>query len=367
MRRISRSISLPIVASLLALAGYWLIAPGSVLVEDGAGLMTEAERGFLARYHDRLLASHDIDYRVVTARGLGDINQAAVARFEALAGNLRSETGRGLLLVIDADQDLVRLEVSYALEGVFPDAFVAYVERRQMVPFFARGRVADGILATTELIVTRAQNAAANAGFEAEAWGAGSGGAVSGGGGATATARLGAGPAPAGTNNAGPAPAGTNNAGPAPAGTNNAGPVPAGRSPGATLAAYIAAMAEHNADPSLDIYTAETRRMLSQWVVTRAQMDSVVKAYRRCHPEPPRQALGGGRAVIRYPPAERACAPWFFARCGAAWALDLTMMQRAIRFNHDNHWRLDPGVEHPYGFAFEDWRFDQHGFPRIPK
>jgi uncharacterized protein len=342
VRRISRSISLPIAALLLALAGYWLIAPGSALVEDGAGLMTEAERGFLARYHEGLLASHDIDYRVVTARGLGDINQAAVARLEALAGSLRSETGRGLLLMIDADQDLVRLEVSYALEGVFPDAFVAYVEQRQMVPFFARGRVADGILATTELIVTRAQTAAANAGFEGEAWVAGSGG-----GGATAAARLGADPAPAGT--------------------KNAGPVPAGRSPGATLAAYIAAMADHNADPSLDIYTAETRRMLSQWVVTRAQMDNVVKAYRRCHPEPPRRAPGGGRAVIRYPPAERGCAPWFFERSGAAWALDLTMMQRAIRFNHDNHWRLDPGVEHPYGFGFEDWRFDQHGFPRIPK
>ena len=49
MRRISRSISLLIAALLLALAGYWLIAPGPVLVEDGAGLMTEAERGFLAR------------------------------------------------------------------------------------------------------------------------------------------------------------------------------------------------------------------------------------------------------------------------------------------------------------------------------
>ncbi len=43
------------------------------------------------------------------------------------------------------------------------------------------------------------------------------------------------------------------------------------------------------------------------------------------------------------------------------------MMQRAIRFNHDNYWRLDPNVEHPYGFGFEDWRFDRHGFPRIPK
>ena len=312
------------------------------LVEDGAGLMTEAERGFVARYHDRLLAGHDIDYRVVTAHGLGDINQAAVARFEALAGRRRSETGRGLLLVIDADQDLVRFEVSYALEGVFPDAFVAYVEQRQMVPFFAGGRVADGILATTELIVTRAQNAAANAGFEDETWLAGSGG-----GGATATARLGAGPAPAGT--------------------TDAGPVAAGHSPGETLAAYIAAMADRNTDPELDIYTAETRRMLGQWVVTRAQMDNVVKTYRRCHPEPARLAPGGGRAVIRYPQAARRCAPWFFERKGGGWALDLTMMSRAVRFNHDNTWRLDPDVEHPYGFAFEDWRFDQYGFPRIPK
>jgi uncharacterized protein len=346
--RISRSISLLIAALLLALAGYWLIAPlpDSELVEDGAGLMTEAERGFLARYHDRLLAGHDIDYRVLTARGLGDVNQAAVARFEEIAQDLRSETGRGLLLVVDAEQDLVRLEVSYALEGVFPDAFVAYVEERQMVPFFERGRVADGILATTELIVTRAQNAAANAGFESEAWIAGSGGA-----GATTAANLDA--------NLG--------AGPAPVQPTNQAPVSPGRSPGETLAAYLTAMADRNADPNLDIYTAETRRMLSQWVVTRAQMDNLVKTYRRCQPGSLRLSPGDARAVIRYPQAARHCAPWFFERDGAAWALDLTMMQQAIRFNHDNYWRLDPSVAHPYGFAFEDWRFDRHGFPRIPK
>jgi uncharacterized membrane protein YgcG len=72
-----------------------------------------------------------------------------------LAATSHSGTCRGLLLVIDADQ--VRLEVGYTLEGVLPDAFAAYVEHRQMVPFFERGRVADGILSTTELIVTRAQ------------------------------------------------------------------------------------------------------------------------------------------------------------------------------------------------------------------
>ena len=41
-----------------------------------------------------------------------------------------------------------------------------------MVPFFERARVADGILATTELIVTGAQRATAEAGVEAGTLGA---------------------------------------------------------------------------------------------------------------------------------------------------------------------------------------------------
>ncbi len=357
MRPMSRSISLAVAALLFALAGaLWLLGRDSEtgLVEDGAGLMTREQRAFVAEYHDTLLRDHDIDYRVVTARGLGDINRAAVARFEALAGTGRSRTGRGLLLVVDAEADLVRLEVGYALEGAFPDAFVAYVERRQMVPFFERARVADGILATTELIVTRAQRAAAQAGlgasaeagFEGEAWIAGSGGA-----GATAPAHLGAGlQAPAREETA----------------AVPAGPTPVGRTPAETLAAYFAAMGARNADPGLDIYTPETRRMLEGWVMTPAQMDNLVKTYRRCHGEPTRRGPDGRLAVIRYPPGARACAPWFFRRVGGAWALDLTMMQRALRFNHSNYWRFDMSAQHPYRFAFDDWAFDRHGFPRIP-
>ncbi len=67
--------------------------------------------------------------------------------------------------------------------------------------------------------------------------------------------------------------------------------------------------------------------------------------------------------MIRYPVEDRACAPWFFRRDGADWRLDLTMMQRAIRFGRTNAWRFAPGVEHPYRFAFTDWTFDRHGFP----
>ncbi len=220
-----------------------------------------------------------------------------------------------------------------------------------MVPFFERARVADGILATTELIVTRAQRAAAQAGFgagfEDEAWIAGSGGA-----GATATARLVAGPQAAAREDA-------------PAREQTAA-VPAGRTPAETLAAYFAAMDACNADPDLDIYTPETRHMLEGWVMTPAQMDNLAKTYRRCHGEPARLGPDGRLAVIRYPPGERACAPWFFARLGGAWALDLTMMQRALRFNHSNYWHFDMSAQHPYRFAFDDWAFDRHGFPKQP-
>ena len=113
--------------------------------------------------------------------------------------------------------------------------------------------------------------------------------------------------------------------------------------------------------------TPETRAMLRGWTITPAQMDSVVKTYRRCTPEPARIGGDGRLAVIRYPIAQRACAPFFFQRIGGAWALDLTMMQRAIRFGRSNAWRFDHAAEHPYRFAFTDWRFDQNGFPSRAK
>jgi uncharacterized protein len=339
MRPISISISLAAIL-LAGLAGYWLLAgkAGPALVVDDAGLMSDAQRIRLAEYHAYLLDDHGIDYRVVTTPEAGDINVFAVERFEALGVGSRSEGARGLLLVIDPDRNQVRLEVGYALEGVFPDAFIGYVEQRQMVPFFQAGRVADGILAATELIVTRAQRAAANAGFEGEAWMAGSGGA-----GATSEARLGEGwqnpVAEAG------------------------GAAEAGGTPEETLGRYLAAMAARDGSPGLGIYTPETRRMLQDWVMTPAQMTNVAKAYGNCQAEPARLGPAGRLAVIRYPAAERQCAPWFFRRVDGTWALDLTMMQTVIRFGRTNAWHFDLAATHPYDFAFEDWRFASKGFP----
>ena len=308
------------------------------LVHDEARLLTNEQVRNLGEHHHYLAADHGIDYRVVTGRGFGDIDRHAIETFANLGIGETAEAQRGLLLIVDAGAGLVRLEVGYGLEGVFPDAFVAYVQARQMVPFFRAARVADGILATTELIVDRVQRAKTGGGYEGEVWFAGSGG-----GGAKSKAEIGAGYerlAPSAT-----------------------APSRAGRSPAETLAAYLAAMAAHDAAADSPLYTPETRVMLSGWLMTRAQMDNVVKTYRGCGVATERRDAADTLAVLRYSIEDRQCSPWFFRRAGNDWQLDLTMMQKAIRFGRDNSWRLLPGAPHPYEFAFDDWRFDGNGFP----
>lgn len=318
----------------------------TTLVYDDAGLMSPIQRDFLATFHGFLLDDYDIDYRVVTVKGAADIDGYAIQRFEDLFANSRSGTGRGLLLVVDPVLDRVRLEVAFALEGDFPDAFIAYIENRQMVPFFRKKRIADGILASTELIIDRAQRAAATAGLDTEPSATESGGA-----GAAATARIGEGaetiPKPP----------------PAPPAAAQQTPRPA-RTPTQALQAYFDTMSARNTDPDLPFYTPGTRQMLRGQTVTRAQMDFVVKTYRRCRAEPKLTSPDGQLAVLRYPVAQHACAPFFFQKIDGDWALDLTMMQQAIRFGRSNAWHFDPSVDHPYRFGFADWRFDKNGFPK---
>jgi len=336
---------LTVVGALLAgamAAGALYLSSGAAspaeVVVDRIGLMSADERAFIARYHRLLLADHDIDYRVLTASDPGDINQVSHRAFGSLEVGRSSATGRGLLLVIDPRADRVRVEVAAALEGIFTDAFVAYLEHRQMVPFFESGRIAAGILATTELIVARAQEAAAGRALDTR-----NGESVSLGGGAAAAARIGAGPDRTRT--------------------RDGSQVAPEATPEATVAAYLAAMAARNPRPDLAVYSEESRRMLGSWTVTPAQMDSVVRTYRGCAGGEVRYGNGSDLAVVRYPPTARGCSPWFLRREGGRWTLELAAAQRLLRFNHRNQWRMPDPDGHAYAFAFADWRFDRHGFP----
>jgi uncharacterized protein len=324
---------------LVSRAGPWQEARAATrTVGDGASLLTPEQRRSIGMHHDLLLHDHGIDYRIETVRAVGDLDRWANRRFAELGVGGRSEAGRGLLLVIDAEQDLVRLEVGRALEGVLPDVFVAYVEQRQMEPFFRAGRIGDGILAATELLVGRVLEAAESGELASAPAAEGSAGA-----GARAPAAIGRGAEP----------------------DAHSGPeVPAADSPEDAVAAYLRAMAGRNGQPDLDLYSRATRTMLAGRVLTAAQMDNVARAYRACRAEPARIDVSGERAVVRYPPPERLCAPWLLVREDARWRLDLATASRAIRFGRSNAWHFDAGAPELYAFAFQDWSFDGHGFPR---
>jgi uncharacterized protein len=305
-------------------------------VTDAAGLLTPEQQRQIALHHDVLLRDHDIDYRVDVAPQAGELLAYGVGRFAVLGVGSRSASGRGLLLVLDPARDRVRLEVGQDLEGVFTDAFVAYLEQRQMVPFFRAGRVADGVLATTELVVTRAQEAERNAGFSPPA----RQGAA--GGGAETRAAIDEGPD----------------------GRFRSGPdVAARETPQATVEAYLEAMRARNGNAGLDLYSAATRDLLENWVMTPAQMDAVARSYQRCRADAPRVGDAGRRAVIRYPADARQCSPWFLVVEDGRWRLDLVTAQQVVRFGSGNAWHFAPGAEHPYAFAFADWRLDRNGFP----
>jgi uncharacterized protein len=302
-------------------------------VLDATGLLTPEERSSIAAQHELLLRDYDVDYRIEIAPGVADLSRHAAMRFAELEVGSSSRAGHGLLLLLDPEHDRVRLEVGQRLEGVFTDAFVAYLEERQMVPFFRAGRVADGILAATELVVTHAERSGP---FD------GSGARNSAGGGAARAAALGAGPDE----------------------RFRSGPeVDARNTPEATLVAYLEAMRSRNGEAALDLYTPESRAMLRGRVVTPGQMDAIAAAYRRCHVETTRIADDGRRAVVRYPADERACAPWFLVRQGDRWRLDLVTSQRSIGFGARNAWHFAPAPDDAYAFAFSDWRLDRNGFP----
>lgn len=138
----------------------------------------------------------------------------------------------------------------------------------------------------------------------------------------------------------------------------------ASNDPRAVLAAYREAMDRRNGSPELSIYTEETRAFLRQWTVTPAQMDNEAKNLAAC----PTGTLKvrAEHAVLRFPVSSRQCPPYFFRIEDGEWRLDLTMMSKAIRFNHRNQWHFDRQYHlenEPYMFAFSDWRLDRHGFP----
>ncbi len=125
---------------------------------DYAGVLRHYEEG-AHRYLERIASRFHVEALVVSVPTL-----PANHGIETLAVDLvnhwrigASHQGRGLLLLLVEDIKQVKLEVSYALEDVFTDAFSGYVEDLQLGPYYRAGDVGTGLIAVMEMLEQRAQ------------------------------------------------------------------------------------------------------------------------------------------------------------------------------------------------------------------
>jgi hypothetical protein len=102
-----------------------------------------------------------IDVRVATRRAAAaDLAVLAERLFDALGAGDRTPTG-GVLILLETVAGRARIEVSYSLEGVFPDAVVAALARDQLVPYASHRAAGMAVMDVVHFLRDRALDAIA--------------------------------------------------------------------------------------------------------------------------------------------------------------------------------------------------------------
>jgi hypothetical protein len=103
-----------------------------------------------------------IDLRVVTIPGAGeDISSLAERLFRERGVGSAAPRG-GVLLVLDPTRSQARIEVSYSLEHVYPDAITARLTREQLVPYASYHMVGMGVMDVLHFLKDKALDAVAS-------------------------------------------------------------------------------------------------------------------------------------------------------------------------------------------------------------
>lgn len=255
----------------------------------------------------------------------------------------RSRGNRGLLLVVAEAERQVRLEVSYGLEGMLTDAFVSYVEHEQMIPYFQRGRLGEGIEATVELVAGRVYERILGRSYDPSLAQPGDiGGYRSGGAGAETEVPLDGGDSPV----------------PEPATDPLRARFAAQATPQAAWARFLELNRRRIKATDLGIYDDRARAIVGR-TNSNAGQDHIAGLY---SDESYTIRVEGDRAAVVFlDDSNHLLAPWFFHRTAEGWQLDGSMYPDVIGYNHRNQWFFRRR-DHPYMFAFEDFSFDRHGF-----
>jgi uncharacterized protein len=228
------------------------------IIIDDAYVVLDNDK-IMAQYRDfnqHLLDDFDIDFRTITTESEEDIDLFANRAFNRLQKESRSTSGKAILMVINPVQDKVRLEVSMALEPVYTDAFISYIERKGFVPYFRNDTIADAIYMASELISDRAYDAQAGKEFMAPMK------SKSIGAGAKTKAHIGK----------------TNLHEKKGANVTTS----SHDTPMDVLKKYLVSLKSHNTNPNLDIYTNATKSFFSKHTVTEVNQNNEIRFLTPC-------------------------------------------------------------------------------------
>ncbi len=319
---------------------------GNIIIDDALVVLdNDKVMKQYREFNQHLLDSFDIDFRTITTNDEGDIDLFANREFKRLQEKSRSHSGKAILMVINPLQDKVRLEVSMALEPVYTDAFVSYIERKGFVPYFRNDTIADTIYMATELISDRAYEAQRGKAFmppmQSKSIGAG----------AKTKADI-------GKKNLHEKKG------------DNVLSLGSDR-PMEVLKKYLASLKAHNSNPNLDIFTDATKAFFAKHTVTEPNQDNEVRFLTPCmESKTVKYAVDGRHAVaLNDPVNQRKCTPHFFKKEQGKWKLDIATMAQVLRFNTSMDWHFDlqerlKGEAMYYAFAFDGYGFDGNGYPR---
>jgi len=313
-----------------------------LLIKDNAFIITNQKIiKQYTKYNKQLLKDYDIDFRIITTNTEVDINNFSNHAFNDMFKENRSKSGKNLLMVIGIKQQKLRLEVSNALEPIYTDVFVSYLERKGVIPYFKANKIEDAIYAFTELIRDRAVEAKNNKEFIEPME------TLSIGGGAINNLEL---------DNS----ENYDKKGEYLSNTYN--------TPEESLDFYInEVLKKHNKNPDLEIYTDKTKEFWKKWVVTEINQDHEIHNIKKCNDT--KVYTNNNYAVIRSIDLEknRLCSPYFFKKEKNSWKLDFATMSKVILFNHEMqfHFDLEDRLKDEgkyYAFAFDGWKIGNNGF-----
>ncbi len=124
------------------------LADSTRLVSDPAGYLTSQQTEELDASLRDIRHRYGVEYVIVLVPSIGerDIEGFSTELFR-LWGLGAKKDNNGLLLLVAMEQNQMRFEVGYGLEGDLTDATASQIWRRDMVPHFRSGDYAEGLRA----------------------------------------------------------------------------------------------------------------------------------------------------------------------------------------------------------------------------